>query len=114
MRVTFTFGIVSVLTELLLGMGIALAINRAFVGRGAVRAAVLVPWALTTVVSAKIWAWIYDPQWRVVNDLLLRLREASAPGKPKTLRAHHKWRWTLTSASATLASPPFCSRRPNR
>lgn len=78
-RVTLTLGVVSVLTELLLGMGVALAINRAFVGRGAVRAAVLVPWALTTVVSAKIWAWIYDPQWGVVNDLLLRLHLIEKP-----------------------------------
>jgi multiple sugar transport system permease protein len=50
-----------------------MVINRPFFGRGLVRAAVLVPWALTTVVSAKMWAWIYDIQWGVLNDLLLRV-----------------------------------------
>ena len=73
MRVTGTITVVSVTAELILGMIIALAINRAFAGRGIVRAAVLVPWALTTVVSARMWAWIYDARYGVFNDLLLRL-----------------------------------------
>ncbi len=70
---------VSVLVELVLGMIIALAINRAFVGRGIVRAAVLVPWALTTVVSARMWAWIYDGRYGVANDLLIRLHIIEKP-----------------------------------
>jgi multiple sugar transport system permease protein len=44
-----------------------------------VRAAVLVPWALTTVVSAKMWAWIYDGRYGVANDLLMRLGVIDAP-----------------------------------
>lgn len=64
---------ISVAAELVLGMIIALAINRSFAGRGIVRAAVLVPWALTTVVSATMWAWIYDGLYGVVNDILKRL-----------------------------------------
>jgi multiple sugar transport system permease protein len=70
---------VSVTAELLLGMIIALLINRSFVGRGVVRASVLVPWALTTVVSAKMWAWIYDGRYGVANDLLMRLHLIDAP-----------------------------------
>jgi multiple sugar transport system permease protein len=70
---------VSVVVELILGMVIALAINRAFVGRGIVRAAVLVPWALTTVVSARMWAWIYDGRYGVANDILLRLHIIEKP-----------------------------------
>ena len=62
----------SVVAELVLGMLIALLINRSFRGRGIVRASVLVPWALTTVVSAKMWAWIYDGRYGVINDLLMR------------------------------------------
>jgi len=70
---------VSVAVELVLGMIIALLINRNFVGRGIVRASVLVPWALTTVVSAKMWAWIYDGRYGVANDLLMRLHLIDAP-----------------------------------
>jgi multiple sugar transport system permease protein len=73
LRVTTVVTVASVVVELVLGMLIALLINRAFPGRGIVRAAVLVPWALTTVVSAKMWAWIYDGRYGVVNDLLTRV-----------------------------------------
>jgi multiple sugar transport system permease protein len=73
LRVTGIVAIVSVAAELVLGMIIALLIDRAFHGRGIVRASVLVPWALTTVVSAKMWAWIYDGRYGVVNDLLLKV-----------------------------------------
>jgi trehalose/maltose transport system permease protein len=70
---------VSVAAELVLGMIIALLINRSFRGRGIFRASVLVPWALTTVVSAKMWAWIYDGRYGVINDLLMRLGVIDQP-----------------------------------
>jgi multiple sugar transport system permease protein len=73
LRVTGVVAAASVAVELVLGMLIALLINRSFRGRGIVRASVLVPWALTTVVSAKMWAWIYDGRYGVANDLLMKL-----------------------------------------
>jgi len=73
LRITTVVSVASVVVELVLGMLIALLINRSFRGRGIVRASVLVPWALTTVVSAKMWAWIYDGRYGVVNDVLIRL-----------------------------------------
>ena len=79
LRVTGLVAGVSVAVELVLGMIIALLINRSFRGRGIVRASVLVPWALTTVVSAKMWAWIYDGRYGVANDLLMRLHLIDAP-----------------------------------
>jgi multiple sugar transport system permease protein len=79
LRITGLVAGVSVAIELVLGMLIALLINRAFHGRGLVRAAVLVPWALTTVVSAKMWAWIYDGRYGVFNDLLMRLHVIEQP-----------------------------------
>jgi multiple sugar transport system permease protein len=77
--VTARVVIVSVAVELVLGMIIALLINRAFPGRGIVRAAILVPWAITTVVSAQMWAWIYDARYGVFNDILLRLHIIHKP-----------------------------------
>jgi multiple sugar transport system permease protein len=67
---TAYFTAVSVAVELGLGLAVALALRRAFPGRGLVRAAVLVPWAIPTVVSAKMWAWMLDPEVGVVNALL--------------------------------------------
>ncbi|MFZ0369342.1 MAG: sugar ABC transporter permease [Halobacillus sp.] len=64
--VTTLFTVVSVFFELVLGLAIALLINRAFIGRGAVRASVLVPWAIPTAVSAMIWKFLYDGQSGVV------------------------------------------------
>jgi len=79
LSVTGLVTVASVAAELVLGMIIALLINRNFVGRGIVRASVLVPWALTTVVSAKMWAWIYDGRYGVANDLLIRIGVIDAP-----------------------------------
>src|SRR6188508_2001354 len=79
LSVTGLVTVASVAVELVLGMIIALLINRSFHGRGVVRASVLVPWALTTVVSAKMWAWIYDGRYGVANDLLMRLHLIDGP-----------------------------------
>jgi multiple sugar transport system permease protein len=70
---------VSVGVELVLGMIIALLLNRAFHGRGIVRASILVPWAITTVVSAQIWSWIYDARYGIFNDILMRLHVIQKP-----------------------------------
>ncbi|SER92650.1 carbohydrate ABC transporter permease [Salipaludibacillus aurantiacus] len=63
---TVFFTVVSVFFELTIGLAVALIINRAFIGRGAVRAAVLIPWAIPTAVSAMMWNYLYDGQSGVV------------------------------------------------
>jgi trehalose/maltose transport system permease protein len=70
---TFRFGAVSVALETLLGLAVALVLNATFKGRGIVRAAILVPWAIPTVVSAKIWGWMLNDQLGIVNDALIKL-----------------------------------------
>jgi trehalose/maltose transport system permease protein len=69
---TVRFGVVSVTLETILGMAVALVLNANFKGRGIVRAAILIPWAIPTVVSAKMWAWMLNDQLGVINDLLIR------------------------------------------
>lgn len=66
--VWFTFA--STLLETLIGLGMALVLYERFACRGLVRAAMLVPWAIPTVVSAKIWQWMLNDQFGVVNSLL--------------------------------------------
>lgn len=70
---TTVFTISSLILELVLGMAIALVLNHAFRGRGVVRTIAILPWALPTALIATTWAWIFNDQFGVVNDLLLRL-----------------------------------------
>jgi trehalose/maltose transport system permease protein len=65
------FTVVSVALETLLGLTIALVIHSNFRGRGGVRTAMLVPWAIPTVVSASMWQWMYHDVFGVVNDILV-------------------------------------------
>lgn len=67
---TVGFTAVSVLLELVLGLAMALVLNRPFAGRGLVRAAIFIPWAVPTVVSATIWKTSFDPQSGFVDYLL--------------------------------------------
>jgi multiple sugar transport system permease protein len=53
--------IVTMILELVIGFGMALIMNKAFRGRGLVRASVLVPWAIPTAVSAQLWLWNFNP-----------------------------------------------------
>ena len=52
---------------------VALVLNAEFKGRSLVRAAILIPWAIPTIVSAKLWAWLFNDQFGMVNDMLLNL-----------------------------------------
>lgn len=70
-RNTFQFAFVSVILETLAGLGVAMLLNQEFKGRTLVRTAVLVPWAIPTIVSAKMWGWMLHDQFGVVNQLLL-------------------------------------------
>ncbi len=58
---TMVFTFISVFLELLLGLAIALAVNTNFKFRGSMRAAMLIPWAVITVVSARMWEWMLAP-----------------------------------------------------
>ncbi|MGH2390778.1 MAG: carbohydrate ABC transporter permease [Chloroflexota bacterium] len=64
----FTVG--AVVCELLLGLSIALVVNQSFRGRGLMRAAMLVPWAIPAILSAKLWSWMYSPEVGAFNGLL--------------------------------------------
>ncbi len=70
---TLKFTVVTVALEMLIGFAAAMVMNRAFRGRGFVRAAILVPWAIPTSVSAMMWKFIYNDQYGMFNDILYRL-----------------------------------------
>lgn len=71
--VTVKFTVITVVFEFILGLLIALVVNSNFPGRGPMRAAMLVPWAIPTVISAQMWKWMYHDVYGVINDLLVRV-----------------------------------------
>ena len=76
---TIKFTLITVSVEFLLGLTIALVVNSRFKGRGVMRAIMLVPWAIPTVVAAKMWLWMLDDTYGVVNDLGVRTHILSHP-----------------------------------
>ncbi|MCO7231671.1 MULTISPECIES: carbohydrate ABC transporter permease [unclassified Cobetia] len=76
---TVYFSVISVSLEVVFGIIVALLLNAEFKGRMLVRAAVLIPWAIPTIVSAKMWAWMLNDQFGIINHLLMGLGLIDAP-----------------------------------
>jgi trehalose/maltose transport system permease protein len=89
---TIKFTVITVSFEFALGLIIALVVNSKFKGRGLMRAVMLVPWAIPTVVAAKMWQWMLDDTYGVINDLAMKLHIISHP---------HAW---IADPSTALAS----------
>jgi trehalose/maltose transport system permease protein len=70
---TLIFSVCSVTLECVLGLAVALVANSKFKGRSILRVAILIPWAIPTVVSSKIWAWMFNDIYGVVNVLLINM-----------------------------------------
>ncbi|AFX99070.1 binding--dependent transport system inner membrane component family protein [Candidatus Endolissoclinum faulkneri L2] len=76
---TIVFAIGSVVIEILLGTIIALVMHTKFIGCSLFRAAMLIPWAIPTVVSAKIWNWMLHDQFGVIDYILVKLQLIANP-----------------------------------
>ena len=70
---TAIFAFASVAIEMLLGVLAALLLDQQFVGRTVLRALMILPWALPTIVNATLWRLIYNPQYGALNALLMQL-----------------------------------------
>jgi trehalose/maltose transport system permease protein len=64
---------VNVVGCLTIGTGVALILHERFVGRGVVRAAMLIPWAMPGIVIATLWRFMFNDNYGVINDILLRI-----------------------------------------
>ena len=73
LRHTLIWIVLTVPAQMLLGLATALLLNQDFPWRSLARALVIIPWALSSVVIALMWVWIYDSNFEVLNDLLLRI-----------------------------------------
>lgn len=68
--ITLIFVAATASMEVILGLGMALVLNESFRGRGLLRAIVLVPWAIPTVVSSQMWRFIFNDRYGMFNFLL--------------------------------------------
>ncbi|MGF1512547.1 MAG: carbohydrate ABC transporter permease [Elainellaceae cyanobacterium] len=76
---TTVFTVIALSLELVLGIAIALLLHQSFKGRGIVRTIAILPWALPTALIALTWTWIFNDQFGVWNDMLLRLGVIDSP-----------------------------------
>jgi ABC-type sugar transport system permease subunit len=67
---TLVFTVVTIVFDVVVALALALMLHRRFRGRGLLRAAVLVPWAVPTVVSAMLWKTMFDPRAGFVDYFL--------------------------------------------
>ncbi|MFD4561932.1 carbohydrate ABC transporter permease [Streptomyces sp. NPDC058469] len=67
---TVLYTVVTVAVEMVLGTAIALVLERLKTGRGWMMALLLMPWAIVTVISAELWAYIYNGVYGVLNSVL--------------------------------------------
>ncbi len=70
---TLHFTVVSVGVELVLGLAIAQLINSRPFGWKFLRFALIIPWAVPTIVNGAMWRWIYSADFGALNGLLMQL-----------------------------------------
>jgi trehalose/maltose transport system permease protein len=94
-QVTLLFAFFSASLEAIIGLGVALVANSEFKGRTLLRVALLLPWAIPTVVSSQIWRWMFNQIYGVVNVILVDLHLVSDADKVA---------WLAAPATAALLS----------
>jgi trehalose/maltose transport system permease protein len=85
---TIKFTLITVTFEFVLGLIVALVVNSSFKGRGLMRAVMLVPWAIPTVVAAQMWKWMLNDTFGVVGDLAKKAHVVSRSNPPSWLTDH--------------------------
>ncbi|GAA2643909.1 sugar ABC transporter permease [Streptomyces vastus] len=101
---TLVYTAVSVFTQMIAGLVVALVLHRPFRGRGWVRAAVLVPWAVPTVVAATSWKTMLDPQTGFVNQALSALH---LPGADTNWLGGEWTAWVAIGVTDAWKTVPF-------
>ena len=73
LKLTVIFTVVTVFAEIVLGVAVAVVLNKEFFGHGFVRGIMILPWALPSVVNAVMWKWIFHANYGALNALLSQL-----------------------------------------
>lgn len=101
---TGIFTVLSVSLELVLGLALALAMDRAWRGRGLIRVGVLLPWAIPTVVSALLWQFLFDGRVGVANAVLVG---AGVLDEPLVWFVHATAAWVPVVLADVWKTTPF-------
>jgi ABC-type sugar transport system permease subunit len=102
---TLVFTVVTIVFDMVVGMGLALMMHRAFRGRGFLRAAILVPWAMPTVVSAMLWKTMFDPSSGFVDYILAAFHPAWS--SLAWVNANELRAWTAVFIADSWKNIPF-------
>ncbi len=70
---TFIWTVFSTFFAFMIGLGCALALNRAFIGRGVMRAILLIPYVISAVAASYIWRWLYHSDFGVIGAAAVQL-----------------------------------------
>jgi multiple sugar transport system permease protein len=100
---TLEYAAITVTAEVMLGLLVALTINQSFIGRGVVRAVVLIPWSLPGIVIGLSWAWLYLVPFGVLNDVLVRVGALASP--LSFLGDANVAMWSVSAASVWRQTP---------
>ncbi len=76
---TFIYTVFCIILKLVFGTVFALVVNEKFAGRNIVRVCLLLPWAIPGMVAAHTWRWMYNDQYGIINELLVRFNIVNAP-----------------------------------
>ncbi|WP_273327370.1 carbohydrate ABC transporter permease [Vallitalea guaymasensis] len=76
---TFKFMIITVALIFVIGLILSNILNKDVKGRAVLRSVVLLPWIIPTIVTGLLWMWIFQPQYGVLNYLLMKLNIISDP-----------------------------------
>jgi multiple sugar transport system permease protein len=101
---TFAFTAISVGLELVVGLAMALIMNEAFRGRSVLRAIVLVPWAVLSVVTAMMWRSIFEPNLGIANQVLGWL---GLPGGDRAWLGEKGWALAVIILADVWKCAPF-------
>jgi len=76
---TLVWTVFSTAISFVLGLASALALHREFIGRGVLRAILIIPWVISAVAASYIWKWIYHSDFGIIGAVLVQLGLASRP-----------------------------------
>jgi multiple sugar transport system permease protein len=79
LAITLVFTLISVFCELILGLALALIMNKAMKGRGLIRTVSLIPWAIPTSVAALMWSYLYNGSSGIIANLISSFGLINAP-----------------------------------
>lgn len=70
---TLIWTLVSTVVAFLMGLGLALSLHREFIGRGVLRAVLLIPWVVSAVAASYVWRWLYHSDFGVIGAALVAM-----------------------------------------